>query len=635
MVAISSMGPTPDGMIKPDVVSVAGNDIGFLLPDPNDFYLPSPSGVYMATQHYDPNQNADGYGYSDYSANGYWAADGTSFATPLTAGTAALVKQMHAGQNLRGTQIKSLIVNSTSQAITTDDIGDPVDVQWIGAGLVNAGAAVAASITAEPSTISFGVLNGVSLPLTQTITLTNIGSSAVTLAASVSSITVDTGQGYVAPGTLSNVTVTPSPATISLAPGASGTLTVTLAGSTPAASEYSGAILLNQNGTTVSRIPFMMIVGDGVPYNVDVISMGGEGAPGEDIGPATVQVTDQYGAAVTNSPVTFNVSPRNGVTLRSCTTTNGGCLAGEPPCSPASSGSSVTCNTDQWGFAYADVLNGSTARSVTISSTIAGNPVSGTVNIQAPPSITGVADAAAGLTTVAPGSYIAIYGTGLSDYTDANSTVFNGNSTPTTEATDPVVANGAVLPLQIDYVTVSFDAPGISLPGHLTYVSPTQVNVQVPWEFQGQSSVQMKVTLDSDLLGNVYTVPLANAAPAFFSYNGIAIGTDTSTFSLLTASNPAKRGSVIVLYANGLGPVTNTPADGNPAGASPFSTTTTVPTVMIGGQQATVAFSGLTPSLPGLYQINVTVPSGISAGTQNITVAVGGAISPTLTLPVQ
>ena len=31
----------------------------------------------------------------------------------------------------------------------------------------------------------------------------------------------------------------------------------------------------------------MMIVGDGVPYNVDVISMGGEGAPGEDIGPAT------------------------------------------------------------------------------------------------------------------------------------------------------------------------------------------------------------------------------------------------------------------------------------------------------------------------------------------------------------
>jgi uncharacterized protein (TIGR03437 family) len=56
---------------------------------------------------------------------------------------------------------------------------------------------------------------------------------------------------------------------------------------------------------------------------------------------------------------------------------------------------------------------------------------------------------------------------------------------------------------------------------------------------------------------------------------------------------------------------------------------------MIGGQQATVAFSGLVPSLPGLYQINVTVPSGISAGTQNITVAVGGAISPTLTLPVQ
>jgi uncharacterized protein (TIGR03437 family) len=91
---------------------------------------------------------------------------------------------------------------------------------------------------------------------------------------------------------------------------------------------------------------------------------------------------------------------------------------------------------------------------------------------------------------------------------------------------------------------------------------------------------------------------------------------------------------VIVLYANGLGPVTNQPASGDPAGV-PLSTTTTTPTVMIGGQQAAVGFAGLVPGLPGLYQLNVTVPSGIGTGAQNITVAIGGATSPNLTIPVQ
>jgi uncharacterized protein (TIGR03437 family) len=621
LVSFSSMGPTPDGLMKPEVVAVGGNDIDELLPDLNDQYVPSPSGIYMATQSYDPNYQSDGT--IEYSANGYSAADGTSFATPLVAGSAALVKQARASQNLRGTQIRSLLVNYTSQAVTTDDLGDPVDAQWLGAGLINAGASVAATVTAEPATISFGFLNSAKLPITQSINLTNIGSSAVTLTAVVSCCTVNGSPGL----SLSNAKLAVSPTGgIALAAGASGTLTVTLSGSTPPASEYSGTINLQQGNTIVARIPFMMIEGDLVPFNLSVVALGTEGPPSTDLGPNYIQVTDQYGVPVANSPVTFSISPRGGVTLQS--------VAGEPTCT--SSATAVTCNTDQFGFAYAEVISGATPRQVTLSSTVAGNPVQGTVNIQVPPQITGVSDAAAGLTTVAPGSYIAIYGTGMSDYNpDANSTVYNGNSNPTTEATDPVIANGAVLPLQIDYVTVSFDvqSAGISVPGHLTYVSNTQVNVQVPWELQGYTSAQMKVTLDSDLFGNVYTLNLANTVPAFFSVSGTAIGTDLSG-NLLTTSNAAKRGAVIVLYANGLGPVTNQPASGDPAGV-PLSTTTTTPTVMIGGQQATVGFAGLVPGLPGLYQLNVTVPSGIGTGAQNITVAIGGATSPNLTIPVQ
>ena len=632
----SSFGPTPDSMMKPDLVAVGGNDIGFLLPDPNnDFFVPAPNGIYMATQSYDPNQSLEGG--SDFGANGYWAADGTSFATPLTAGAAALVKQAHPG--LRGTQIRSLLVNSASQVISTDDGGDPVDAEWIGNGLLNAGAAVAASITAEPSSISFGALNSATFPIAKPITLTNIGKSSVTLSVSTSCCMVNSGFNTglgVNPGSLTNALIGLSSTSITMAAGASTTLTVTLSGKAPPAGEYSGTIVLTQGTTAVAWIPFMMLEGDGLPFNV-ISFLGSEGPTNTDVGPQIVQVTDQFGLAVAGTPVTFTISPRGAFTLKS--------VSGEPTCT--SSSSSATCNTDQFGFAYAELITGVNARSnSSVSVTVAGNSFSGGVNIQNPPNVTGVADAASGAKTVAPGSYVAIYGTGLADTTLANGTSYNPNGAVVTVASDPVIANGAVLPLQLganpldqtlSATTVSFDVPsaGISVPAHLTYISPTQVNIQVPWELQGQSSAQMKVTINGDLFGNVVTVPLANAAPSFFTYNNIAIGTDTKSFNLLSASNPAVRGQIIVLYANGLGPVNNQPNSGDPAGSAPTASCKTLPTVMIGGQNAQVAYGGLVPSLPGLYQLNVTVPANITAGTQTITVSAGGVTSASTTLPVQ
>jgi adhesin/invasin len=55
---------------------------------------------------------------------------------------------------------------------------------------------------------------------------------------------------------------------------------------------------------------------------------------------------------------------------------------------------------------------------------------------------------------------------------------------------------------------------------------------------------------------------------------------------------------------------------------------------MIGGQQAQVSFSGLAPGFPGLYQINATVPAGLT-GNQQVTVSIGGQTSPAVTLPVK
>jgi minor extracellular serine protease Vpr len=80
--------------------------------------------------------------------------------------------------------------------------------------------------------------------------------------------------------------------------------------------------------------------------------------------------------------------------------------------------------------------------------------------------------------------------------------------------------------------------------------------------------------------------------------------------------------------------VTGGPASGEFASSTTLATTKVAPVVTIGGQTATVQFSGLTPGLPGLYQVNAVVPAGISAGTVPISLSIGGATTKASTLPV-
>jgi minor extracellular serine protease Vpr len=168
-------------------------------------------------------------------------------------------------------------------------------------------------------------------------------------------------------------------------------------------------------------------------------------------------------------------------------------------------------------------------------------------------------------------------------------------------------------------------------------VSPSQVNVQVPWELAGQTSAVIKVNI-SETTGQTYTLPLAAYSPAFFEFplNGQSLlaARDTS-FNLITPAHPAIRGQVVLLYANGLGPVTNQPANGDVAPANPLAETKSIPQVTIGGQPATVEFHGLAPGYTGLYQLNVDVPAGTSPGLQPVVVTIGGVASPAANLPVQ
>jgi minor extracellular serine protease Vpr len=222
---------------------------------------------------------------------------------------------------------------------------------------------------------------------------------------------------------------------------------------------------------------------------------------------------------------------------------------------------------------------------------------------------------------LAPGSYISIYGRSLSDSTRVSSTPY--------------------LPLALSDVSVSFDVPAnkISVPGRVQFVSEGQINVQVPWELQGQSSASMKVSI-GEISTDLYTVPLQDYSPAAFEYKEAASGSFLAAaldenFALLGSANPARRGRTVQIYANGLGPVDNQPASGEVAPAQPLARTRVLPTVTIGGRQANVVFSGLAPGNVGLYQLNVVVPADAPTGTQPVVISANGITSKSTNLVIQ
>jgi hypothetical protein len=135
-----------------------------------------------------------------------------------------------------------------------------------------------------------------------------------------------------------------------------------------------------------------------------------------------------------------------------------------------------------------------------------------------------------------------------------------------------VVAPGSVVSLfglNLSGATVQFDA--VSAP--ILYSSASQVNLQVPWELQGKASSSVTVTVNS-VTTAPQTVPVGLAAPGIFSL-GAPRGGQGAIVNLagivVDANSPAHAGDYLQIYANGLGPVSNTPQTGAIAGASPLS----------------------------------------------------------------
>ena len=198
---------------------------------------------------------------------------------------------------------------------------------------------------------------------------------------------------------------------------------------------------------------------------------------------------------------------------------------------------------------------------------------------------------------IAAGELISLFGSGLA------ARLAQGDSVPLSTTIDDV------------FVTIN----GVRAP--LYFVSPDQINAQVPWDV-GASGTATIVVNRGGVASAPAAVPLSAAVPGLFLVPGgtqaIAIngdGTIAATAGSIPGLNthPAKSGDVLVLYATGLGPVTPDILPGRDS-VDQLRRTVATPVVTIGGMPASVAFSGLAPQFVGVNQLNVVVPPGVSAG---------------------
>jgi len=202
--------------------------------------------------------------------------------------------------------------------------------------------------------------------------------------------------------------------------------------------------------------------------------------------------------------------------------------------------------------------------------------------------------------------------------------VFGSNFTDST-----VGATTLPLPTALAGVTVLINDLAVPLFG----VSSQQINLQVPWYLQGQSQVTVTIVANG-VVSSPVKISLAPYSPALFSTNAqgngqgvVAIGNTgmiAAPQGMFPGSRPVNRGESVVVYGTGLGPVA----------AQPF--TGTVPTATIGGVAAKVSFSGLAPTLVGVYQVNIVVPADTPVSdAAPLVLSIGGVDPNKVTIAVQ
>jgi len=240
-----------------------------------------------------------------------------------------------------------------------------------------------------------------------------------------------------------------------------------------------------------------------------------------------------------------------------------------------------------------------------------------------PPTVT-LAQSASGFgpfPSVAPGSWMEIFGANLA----ADTRQWAG-----TDFTN----NGTTAPISLDGTSVKIGGQS----AFVYYISPTQVNAQVPSNVSTGSQALTVTTGGGTSAAypiNVNALEPGLLAPSSFLLNGkqyvVAQFTSDNSFVLPAGAlsgyttRPANPGDSIVIYGIGFGPAIDSSNQSIPAGQVVSATNQLVNpvTMQVNGVAANLSYHGLAPGQIGVYQFNMTVPT-VTAGDQPLTFTQNG-----------
>ncbi|HTC33712.1 MAG TPA: protease pro-enzyme activation domain-containing protein [Bryobacteraceae bacterium] len=249
---------------------------------------------------------------------------------------------------------------------------------------------------------------------------------------------------------------------------------------------------------------------------------------------------------------------------------------------------------------------GSTNVEFTYSGTDAqGHQWSGEITIpftgpQVPLIVGGVSNAASGQQAYAPGMLASVYGTALGDAVQTAGTI--------------------PLPQYLQGFEAEVGTAAVTAP--LYYVSPDQVNLQIPYETPLGTQT---LTVGNPYINVNVNIQVVAAAPGIFVENGF----------IFPPYNTAGQGKETALYITGAGVLSPSVETGDAPTTLTNAPKPILPvTVTVANQNAEINFVGTTPGLVGVVQVNFTVPAGVPTGVQPVVVTVGTAASPPANLMV-
>jgi uncharacterized protein (TIGR03437 family) len=178
---------------------------------------------------------------------------------------------------------------------------------------------------------------------------------------------------------------------------------------------------------------------------------------------------------------------------------------------------------------------------------------------------------------LAPGELVSIYGTNLASTTATDLTL------PTTLGGTQVLINGNQAPI--------------------AFVSPTQINATVP--ITTDSAIATIQVVNGSGSSNTITNFVGETQPGIFNSLSSVPAVQHANYSMVTSSNPVVPGETILVYLTGLGTLSGQNATNSFAAyfEDPVN----------GDLTGTVAFAGSQSTVGGGYQMNITVPTNVSA----------------------